>query len=695
MTGSRRKTVLISEPHAIENPAPFLPYVWAILKSYWERHGEGRDHYEWLPPIFLNGETGALLQPYGETAIDVLGLSCYTWNWARQCDIAKRVKTLYPRCLVVAGGPDPDYKDREFFRKHPYIDAIAVKDGEITFSRILGKLMRDDRDLRDMRGLYLAGDGPEGHLYTGPAEVPTVFDHSPYLDQRDYYERLVEGHRPGAFHATWETNRGCPYSCSFCDWGSSTMSKVRRFEMARIEADVDMLARLGTAYVMTADANFGILDRDLAVADLVIAAHEKYGWPQMFYYSAAKNNPERAIEIARKFARAGLCPTHTLAIQHTRKEVLAATDRANISAEKQVAAAQALMESQIPINVQLILGIPGDTCELWKGCLADLMEWGIHEDYDTYFYSLLPNAPAAEMAFREKWEMETLDRIVFSDTAQPWKPGDVSLMKMTKSRIVVRSKTFSRDDWVRMFTYVALVKALHNASVTRLIAIYLRLTHDVPYLEFYEDLIERFFPATAPARDWHRAVTECYSSMLRDDDAMDRMPIRELPGYAYSLDPSRWLFVQVCLQFDAFFAALKTHLLDRYPEARSLGSVVEYQKNVVILPSYDRRTGKRFRTDLDWPRYFDHVRGRTGIDTLPEPEDIPGAVVHVDDRTCGEKGYLVHPLEWESEKGEERWLAWIRHTVVHRNSAGKKNFQQLRVERPGLVGRLTRVFARA
>src|SRR5947209_2679156 len=26
--------------------------------------------------------------------------------------------------------------------------------------------------------------------------------------------------------APWETNRGCPYSCTFCDWGSNTLSKL-------------------------------------------------------------------------------------------------------------------------------------------------------------------------------------------------------------------------------------------------------------------------------------------------------------------------------------------------------------------------------------------------------------------------------------------------------------------------------------
>jgi putative methyltransferase len=682
-----RPAVLISEPSALENPRPFLPYVWAILKSYWERHGEDAAAFDWLPPLFRNEDPDVLLRPLDGRRIDVLGLSCYTWNWELQCGLARRVKAANPGCLVVAGGPEPDYKDPGFFRKHPYIDAIAVKDGEITFSRILSGWLRGARDLREVPGLYLpgAGDGPVG---TGPAEVPTVFDHSPYADQAAFYEALARAAGPDAFGATWETNRGCPYSCSFCDWGSSTLSKVRRFDMGRVEADVEMLGRLGVAFVFAADANFGILARDVEIADLLCAVRRKHGHPRTLYYSAAKNNPDRALEIARRLAQGGLSPTHTLAIQHTRKEVLAATDRANISPDKQVQVAQSLMESGIPVSVQLILGIPGDTTSLWKECLADLMEWGIHEDYDTYFYSLLPNAPAAEPEFLARWEVGALDRIVLSDTSQPWKPGLLDRVRMTKSRIVVRSKTYSSRDWVQMFTYVAFVKALHNGSLTRLVALYLRLTHGVPYREFYEDLIEGFLPSAAPGAGWHEAVTRCYATMLEEEDAMDRMRVAELPGYPYALDPSRWVYVQACRAQAAFFAALEGHLRARHPGARHLASVIDYQRELVILPDYDRRKGKTFRTDLDWPSYFARARGRRGRDPLGEPEAMPGAVIEVDDQSCGEKGFLVQPLDWETREGEERWVEWLKHTVLNRNSSGKKNHQQLKVVMPGFFGRL-------
>src|SRR6185295_262428 len=116
----------------------------------------------------------------------------------------------------------------------------------------------------------------------------------------------------------------CPYSCSFCDWGSSTMSKLRRFSMERVAKDVEFLGEMGAAFVMLADANLGILERDLEIADWLCAARAKHGFPRMLYYSAAKNNPDRSVEIARKFSTAQLCSTHTLAVQHTRPEVLEA-----------------------------------------------------------------------------------------------------------------------------------------------------------------------------------------------------------------------------------------------------------------------------------------------------------------------------------------------------------------------------------
>jgi len=672
------KRILISEPNSLGEPRPFFPYVYAVLKSYWERHFNMGDLCSWLDPIYINGDVPWLLEPYRDAPIDVLGLSCYTWNWEVQCGIAKAVKSRNPECVVIAGGPEPDYKDPEFFRKYPYIDVIAVKDGEITLSKILLKLIEGNRDFSDIGGLYLPGEN--AHIWTGNAEVPTVFDHSPYIDQSAYYEKLLAQFGPGSFDATLETNRGCPYSCSFCDWGSSTMSKVRRFDAERVRAEVEWLGKMQVALVMLADANFGILPRDPEIAEWINETRRKYAHPQYLYFSAAKNNPERVIEIARKFAETGISPTHTLAIQHTSEEVLAATERTNISAPKQVEVAKALMKSGIPITVQLILGIPGDNYKLWKSVFADLMERGIHEDYQVFYYHLLPNAPAAEKSFTEKWEVETIERFIPADKDRPWKKGDMDYMRLPKSRLIVKSKTYTPEDWVKMVAFNYFVRAFHSGSLTQLIAKYLRLTHGVPYVDFYEGLIDDFAVKTPPARDWYNAVQRHCIRFLDGKDQLDRMEVEELPDYGYSLEPSSWLFVQACLEHARFYAELKNYLVSRFPAVRNLGSAVDYQHSVIILPAYDRNAGKTFKTNLDWVRYFAEARSCTGDEHLDEPGSTPGAVVKADDWTCGEQSYMVCPLDWGSGGEKEKWIRWIQNTVIGRRSAAKTNFQKLQLQ---------------
>ena len=43
--------------------------------------------------------------------------------------------------------------------------------------------------------------------------------------------------------AVIETNRGCPYGCTFCDWGSATLSRIRKFSLDRVFAELEWSAR--------------------------------------------------------------------------------------------------------------------------------------------------------------------------------------------------------------------------------------------------------------------------------------------------------------------------------------------------------------------------------------------------------------------------------------------------------------------
>lgn len=681
-----RTNILISEPHLMEMGMPYLPLVWGILKTHWERDGPADQRAHWLEPLRYMGDVDLLLRPYESTRIDVLGLSCYTWNWRVQCLIAQRVKARHPHCLVVAGGPEPDYKDHEFFARHPYIDAVAVKDGELTFSAVVSRALpgaarragrRFDPDLlADVGGLYLPGASGEPPVSTGPAELPTEFVHSPYLAQRGYYESLL---RPlnGKVVATWETNRGCPYGCSFCDWGSNTMSRVRRFDLGRIEEEIDWFGRARVGFIMVADANFGMLPRDLDIAKLAVRAHARHGYPQYISYNTAKNHPDRTVAIARTFLGSGLSSAHVLSVQHTDPGVLAATNRANISVPKQLAVVRDLRADDVPIYVQLILGIPGDSHQTWKRCFSDLMEWGVHAYYWVFPYNLLPNAPAADPAFRERWAIETLDRYVLSNHGMR-RRGTFDPVVEARSRLIVSTVGFSRADWVRMNVYASCVKALHNCAVTQSVACYLRFTHQVPYARFYDALIEEFLPAHQPAARWYQALVEHYERYLADEWALDFMDVAQLPGFDYQLDPSRWLYTQICLDIESFFDSLGRFLPAAFPGVPLLADLLRYQKNLIVLPSYDRQRGASFPTGHDWVSYFARVGELVQYAPVGEPDEAAGSEIVVSDDSWTDEGVTL-PLDWGGGAWQERWERWISTVAIGRNSARRNNFNRLRL----------------
>src|SRR3954452_10366119 len=674
--------VLVSEPQAGEIGMPYLPVMWGVLKTYWEQHGQAAEaEVDWLPPIWDLKRPEELLEPYEMQAIDVLGLSCYTWNWKLQCMIAERVKAANPACVVVAGGPDPDYKDPAFFVKHPYVDVIVVKDGEIPFTRILERVLEQPQPLSrpdafdDVPGLYLPGAAGGPHRYTSDPEVPWTFDRSPYVAQDEYYERLI-AELPIPPAALWETNRGCPYKCSYCDWGSNTMSKLRRFDMERITAEAEWFGRRGVGFVMLADANFGILARDLDIVDSAIAANERYGYPAFLSYNTAKNHPDRTVAIARKVIDSGLASAHILSIQHTDPGVLAATDRANISIEKQRQVVRELMAEGVPIYVQLIQGIPGDTPATWKHCFTDLMEWGIHNHWWVFPYMLLPNAPAAEPEFRERWKIETTDRYVVTGGGWQMRAARDAIMD-TQGRIVVETASFSRSDWRLMSVYTAWIKALHNSALTQSLARYLRFTHDVPYTEFYDEVIERFCMVHEVTRPLHQAVHDHYERYLEDEDALDFLDIAGLEECGVQLEPSRWLYVQICMRIDAFYDDLAAFLTARYPHVENLRSAIAYQRNIVVMPRRDRGAEHLFESGLDWVAYFGDLQGRVVYEPLPEPSSSPGAVVVAhEELSPGEQAVLPDADD------DALWTRWLTSTVLGGNAVLKYNFEHVELREP-------------
>ena len=148
---------------------------------------------------------------------DVLGLSLYPWNAAYALAVAAAARAAVPDALIVVGGPSVPRRPaqaRAFLDAHPAVDVLVLAEGEVTF-RELVRARLHGRDLAHLPGVVArAADGD--HLVTAPPArvLDLAATGSPFLDGT--FDELWARHRERFAMVLLETNRGCPFSCTYC-----------------------------------------------------------------------------------------------------------------------------------------------------------------------------------------------------------------------------------------------------------------------------------------------------------------------------------------------------------------------------------------------------------------------------------------------------------------------------------------------
>jgi radical SAM superfamily enzyme YgiQ (UPF0313 family) len=338
-----------------------LPYSVGLLQAYAEEHT--RDEHEFLLPIFERMDVEEAVDHLA--GADVAGFSAYVWNERLSLAIARRLKERSPETLIVFGGPQVPDRSEPWLRANPFVDVAVHGEGEAVFATLLDRA--ETHDWEGIPGIsFLQADGtyaqrPKGTRIVDLAEIP-----SPFL--AGTFDPLLAANPRKGWVMIWETNRGCPFSCTFCDWGSATNAKVARFELERVLAEIEWMGEHRIGFVFCADANFGMLKRDIDIARAVVEVKERLGFPFSFSVQNTKNATERAYEIQLLLNRSLNAYGVTLSLQSTNQDTLANIKRANISSDSYRELQRRFAADGIYTYTDLILGLPGESYagfELW------------------------------------------------------------------------------------------------------------------------------------------------------------------------------------------------------------------------------------------------------------------------------------------------------------------------------------------
>ena len=269
----------------------YLPYSVGLLESY-VSSDERLKNISFRETIFLR-------QPIKETTnslagVDVLAISCYLWNWNWSLELARAAKKEFPGLIIVLGGPQVPEEDRLFLDKHNYLDFLVFNEGELIFANLLFEISQKEPNFENVPGIRFRISGEIKSTSAQPKIEDLDFVPSPYLTGT--FDKILTKHEL-RFQVTQETHRGCPYSCTFCDWGSATMSKVRRFPKERIVNEYKWFGKNQIELLYNADANYGLFVEDVELTEELIETKKRFGFPKKFRAAYAKNSNDRVLKL--------------------------------------------------------------------------------------------------------------------------------------------------------------------------------------------------------------------------------------------------------------------------------------------------------------------------------------------------------------------------------------------------------------
>jgi len=351
---------------------------------------------------------------------DILGLSNYPWNFNLGLEFFRMTKAISPKIICVMGGPNIPLDDESrsrFIARCPLIDFYAYLEGEEAFAALLARALETGADLAEMKSAPI--DGFIHHVSDSELMKGEMLARRRTLDEipSPYLTGLMDPFFDGKLSPMIETNRGCPFSCTFCHEGNQLISKVNFFSTERVKAELDYIAAAVrrspnlVSNLMFADPNFAMYERDFEIVEHIEKIQSSQNWPRSIFASTGKNKKERIAKALRKLNGT---MSMWMSVQSMDPVVLKEIHRENISTSQMMALASVYQELGLPTLSELILGLPGDSYERHVKSLSEVMEAGI-DVIDTYTCMLL-NGTALNSAFsRATYEIGSHFRILPRD----------------------------------------------------------------------------------------------------------------------------------------------------------------------------------------------------------------------------------------------------------------------------------------
>lgn len=338
--------------------------------------GEEYREYVELAEYTINNQKEEILADIYRRKPDVIGFSCYIWNFNMVQDLLLELPKILPGADIWLGGPEVSFEGPQLLIAFPMVTGIMVGEGESTFKELLAYYKGvSGKKLPEIRGLLLR----EGQ--TPPRDMLDI-NELPFL-----YENLEEFKNKIIYY---ESSRGCPFRCSYCL--SSIDKTVRLRSMDKVKTELKFFLDRKVPQVKFIDRTFNCNHKHAIEIWRYITENDN-SVTNFHFEIAADIMTEEEIELLKDM-RPGLVQLE-IGVQSTNEKTLHEINRYVNTAHIAGVVGKLRERENIHIHLDLIAGLPFEDYDSFVNSFNTVYEMK-PEQLQLGFLKVLKGSPMQE-----------------------------------------------------------------------------------------------------------------------------------------------------------------------------------------------------------------------------------------------------------------------------------------------------------
>lgn len=290
---------------------------------------------------------------------DIVAFSCYIWNIDMILKLCSDLKKANPNIVLILGGPEVSYNSKELISLR-FIDFIIKGEGEFVFPELIKAVMKEG-DLPEHNITYVKNetviDKPIGKSPCFFNDIPFPYLAEDLLDNKIIY---------------YESSRGCPYSCKYCLSGDN--AKVRFKDVVDVQNDLDFFDKNNVRLVKFVDRTF---NADKKRAEQIWSYIDSLNGNTRFHMEITGELLDDAtIDLLSRIN--GNKIQFEIGVQSTNYDTLMSINRKCNTDRLFDNIRRLLSETNIHIHLDLIVGLPYETFDVFKKSFNDVLSLRPH-----------------------------------------------------------------------------------------------------------------------------------------------------------------------------------------------------------------------------------------------------------------------------------------------------------------------------